>query len=74
MPAPFSVRREAGAYLVEGPGVERLIGSVNFGDEESMNWFHRTLRRLGVIELLREAGAGQGDTVVMGGMEFDYVE
>ena len=60
--------------MVEGPGVRRLIDSVNFGDEESLNWFHRTLRRLGVIDRLREAGAGEGDTVKMDDMEFDFVE
>jgi GTP-binding protein len=63
-----------GAYLVEGPGAQRLLDSVNFGDEESMNWFHRTLRRLGVIDRLREMGAGEGDTIVLGDMEFDFVE
>ena len=34
--------------------MERLIDSVNFDDQESLNWFHRTLRRLGVIDRLRE--------------------
>lgn len=70
----FAVRVEGGVYYVEGPGAVRLLGSVNFADEESMNWFHHSLRRLGVIDRLREAGAGQGDTVVMGDMEFDFVE
>lgn len=71
---PFTVKILEGAYWVEGTGVQRLIDSVNFGDEDSMNWFHHTLRRIGVIDLLREAGAAQGDTVVMGDMEFDFVE
>ena len=70
----FIVSVEDDVYFVEGKGVERLIDSVNFGDEESMNWFHRTLRRVGVIDKLREAGAGEGSTVVMGDMEFDFVE
>ncbi|MCL1963456.1 MAG: GTPase ObgE [Firmicutes bacterium] len=70
----FAVSAQEGVFFVEGAGVDRLIGSVNFGDEDSMNWFHRTLRRAGVIDLLREAGAGEGDTVVMGDMEFDFVE
>lgn len=70
----FAVRREDDYYIVEGPGVDRLIRSVNFSDHESMSWFHQTLRRLGVIDQLREAGAGEGDTVVMGDMEFDFVE
>jgi GTP-binding protein len=63
-----------GKYDISGAGVERILGSVNFSDHDSLNWFHRTLRRRGVIDLLREAGAREGDTVMMGDMEFDYVE
>ena len=54
--------------------MERLIDSVNFDDLESLNWFHRTLRRLGVIDALREHGAGEGSTVRIAEMEFDFVE
>ena len=70
----FEVKKEEDGYHVTGAGVERLIDSVNFGDEESMNWFHSTLRRSGIIDALRRAGASEGDTVVLGGMEFDFVE
>lgn len=70
----FDIRAEDGCYIVDGPGAERLIASVNFDNEESMNWFHQRLRRLGVIDRLREAGAAQGDTVILGDMEFDFVE
>ena len=51
-----------------------LLDSVNFDDTESLNWFHRTLRRWGVIDALREAGAGEGSTVAIGEMEFDFIE
>ena len=68
------LRDEDGVFEVAGPGMERLIDSVNFDDTESMNWFHRTLKRTGVIDALREAGAGEGSTVRIGGMEFDFVE
>ena len=61
-------------YEVTGTSMERLLDSVNFDDEESMNWFHRTLRRWGVIDALREAGAREGDTVRIIDMEFDFVE
>ena len=72
---PFKVvRADDGAYEVVGPGMDRLIGSVNFADEDSLNWFHRTLRRWGVIDALREKGAGEGDTVRIQDMEFDFVE
>ncbi len=70
----FRVLFDGAAYLVEGPGMERLLESVNFDDLDSLNWFHRTLRRWGVIDALREAGAGEGATVRIGEMEFDFVE
>ena len=70
----FRVIFDGATYFVEGPGMERLLDSVNFEDLESMNWFHRTLRRWGVIDALREAGAGEGATVCIGEMEFDFVE
>ena len=70
----FRVVFDGATYIVEGPGMERLLDSVNFDDLDSLNWFHRTLRRWGVIDALREAGAGEGATVTIGEMEFDFVE
>ena len=71
---PFAVVRDKSIYVVEGPAMQRLIDSVNFGDEDSLNWFHRALRDRGVIAALREAGAGEGSTVRIGDMEFDFID
>ena len=70
----FGIERDGNAFTVTGPAMEHLINSVNFDDDESLNWFHRTLRRLGVIDALREAGAGEGSTVIIDDMEFDFVD
>ncbi len=70
----FKVVFDGKTYEVTGSGMERLIESVNFEDTESLNWFHRTLRRMGVIDALREAGACEGSTVRIADMEFDFVE
>ena len=70
----FEIVMDGSVFVVEGPGMERLIDSVNFDDLESMNWFHRTLRKLGVIDALRDKGAGEGSTVRISDMEFDFVE
>ena len=72
--APFTVSVEGGVYVVTGPAMDQLMDSVNFADQESLNYFHRTLRNRGVIDALREAGAKEGDTVAIGDMEFDFVE
>ncbi len=71
---PFTVRKSEDIYLVEGPAMERLINSVNFDDVHSLNWFHRSLRKMGIIDALREAGAQEGDTVSIEDMEFDFIE
>ena len=71
---PFAVEAENGVYFVSGREMDRLMASVNFDNEDSLNWFHRSLRRLGVIDALRERGAKEGDSVVIGDMEFDFVE
>ncbi len=70
----FEIERDGEEYVVTGAGIERLRESVNFDDLESLNWFHRTLRRIGVIDALREQGAGEGSTVRIGEMEFDFIE
>ena len=70
----FTVEVEDGVYVVSGPAMEHLIRSVNFEDVESLNWFHRTLRRLGIIDALRAKGAREGATVAIGDMEFDFVD
>ena len=74
IPDAFEVTLEDGVYVVSGRGVDRLIESVNFDDQESLNWFHRTLRRLGVIDALRTAGAREGSAVCIADMEFDFIE
>ena len=73
-PGTFEVVKDEDVYEVVGSAMDRLLDSVNFDDEESLNWFHRTLRRWGVIDALRQAGATEGDTVRIIDMEFDFVE
>ena len=70
----FQIVKDGKIYDVTGPAMERLIESVNFDDNESMNWFHRTLRKMGVIDALREQGACEGATVRIADMEFDFIE
>ena len=71
---PFEVEVQDGVYYVSGREMVRLLDSVNFDNEESLNWFHRSLRRLGVIDALRRQGAQEGDSVLIGDMEFDFID
>ncbi len=69
----FTIRNENGVYVVEGRWIENLVGSVNLADDESFNYFQRSLRTKGVIDALEEKGINEGDTVRLYDIEFDYV-
>ena len=70
---PFTVRRENEVYVVEGPWVEKILGRVNLYDRESLQYFQRSLKNMGVIEALEKKGIREGDTVRVGEVEFDYI-
>lgn len=69
----FEVNLEDGVYVVSGSWIEAVGGSVNFSDEESLQYFQRALRNRGVIDELVKAGIQEGDTVRIGDLEFDFV-
>ena len=69
----FTVRRENETYVVEGTWIDKILGSVNFNDRESLQYFQRVMKNMGVIEALEEKGIEEGDTVRIGEIEFDYV-
>ncbi|MGX9706713.1 GTPase ObgE [Laceyella tengchongensis] len=68
----FTIRRENELYVVEGERIERLVQKTNFQYQDSVLRFARTLRTLGVEDALRKRGAENGDTVIIGGMEFEF--
>jgi GTP-binding protein len=70
----YEITKDGDVYVLSGASIDSLTGSVNFEDYESLSWFHRTMRRSGIIDALREKGCQEGDTVRMGDMEFDFVE
>ena len=69
----ITITKENDVYVVEGEWLFRLMGSINFSDRESLMYFHRVLRKSGVIEKLEAAGVVDGDTVSMYDFEFDFV-
>ena len=69
----FRIVRDGDLFIVEGSYIEYLINSINFEDNESLQYFQNTLKRKGIVEALEEAGIQEGDTVRMYELEFDFV-
>jgi len=70
---PFTVFVEDDKYCVEGNKVLKIVNSTNFNDYESLQYFQRALKALGVIEALTELGIQEGDTVKIYDLEFDFI-
>lgn len=62
-PDDFTIRKEDGEYVVEGPAIERIMGRVNMEDNESLYYFQKSIRELGVETELKKMGVKEGDTV-----------
>ncbi|MBR6676834.1 MAG: Obg family GTPase CgtA, partial [Clostridia bacterium] len=75
LPEDTEIRRApGGAYVCTGKWLEKLCGRINFDDRESLMYFQKSLNDGGIIEKLRAAGCGEGDTVKMFDIEFDFVD
>jgi GTP-binding protein len=71
--APFTVKSpKPGYFVVEGVGVEKMVGYTNLDAEAGMAFFQKYLRDKGIIAELERLGVRDGDTVKIYDMEFDY--
>ena len=62
-----------GAYVVVGSLVDMLCRNVSLNDPDSMAYFQKILREKGVISKLNAMGIKEKDTVVVGDVEFEFV-
>jgi len=66
-------RGDDAVFYVTGAWVEKIVGSVNFGEYESRMYFERTLRKAGVFDMLEARGIKEKDTVDVLGIQFEYI-
>ncbi|MDD6034019.1 MAG: GTPase ObgE [Oscillospiraceae bacterium] len=69
----FQVEVEEGVYYVDAPWLEPIMATINPDDYESLQYFQRVLRESGIIDRLDEMGVQEGDTVDIGGFQFEYI-
>ena len=70
---PYTIERdEKGAFVVEGPRIEKMLGYTNLESEKGFDFFQKFLKESGILKDLEEAGIKDGDTVRMYGHAFDY--
>lgn len=70
----FEIEVVNNEFFVTGPAVERLMGRVNIGDNESYAYMERMLKKLGIEDALRQKGVKEGDTVNLLDWVFEWYE
>lgn len=68
------VTHEEEGYSVHGKRITNLVSMTDLDNEEALYGFQRRLKRIGIIDKLRELGVQVGDTITIGELEFEYSE
>jgi len=70
---PFTIKKMSETYyLVEGVGVEKMVGYTTLETEKGFAFFQKYLRDRGIIAALEENGINEGDTVQIYDLEFEF--
>lgn len=72
LPFEVSYNEEDDVYVIEGSRIERMLGYTNLESEKGFEFFQKFLKTNGILDQLEALGIGEGDTVRMYGLEFDY--
>ncbi|MFP4478312.1 MAG: GTPase ObgE [Candidatus Izemoplasmatales bacterium] len=67
-------RTKADVYNVTGKLIEKYYRQRTLATDENIQAFLQKLRKAGLDKLLREAGAKNGDTIVIYDLEFEFIE
>jgi len=70
----FSIDMDGEVFVVSGGTIDKLMDTTYADDPDSMRRFQQILIKEGVIQALRDKGAGEGSLVRMGEWEFDFAD
>ena len=70
----FIVRKEGETFVIEGKAINRLMGRINIDDNESMYYFQKNLKSLGIEDELKKQGIQEGDFVKILNWTFEWYE
>ncbi|MBQ8426430.1 MAG: GTPase ObgE [Clostridia bacterium] len=70
----YEIFKEGETFVIVGTLVDVLKRNVVMDDMNSLAYMHKVLRDRGIIKQLREMGATDKSTVIIGGEEFEFVD
>ena len=71
----FIIKKEnEGIFRVTGDIAESMASKHNLNSPEAMSRFLKALKNKGLDDKLRDAGASDGDTIILNNQEFEFIE
>ncbi len=70
----INIYKRDNTYIVEGVPIDELVYRINPEDYDSLVYFQKTLEAMDVMSRLRDMGVQEGDVVLVGDLEFDYID
>ena len=70
----FTVSKEGDTFVIEGKAINRLMGRINIDDNESMYYFQKNLKSLGIEDELKRQVIKEGDFVKILNWTFEWYE
>ena len=70
----YEIVKEGDTFTITGTLVEVLKRNVVLNDMHSLAYMHKVLRDRGIIKQLRDMGATDTSTVIIGGEEFEFID
>jgi len=67
------VKRDGEVFRVSSRRVDKAVQMTDLDNPEALAHLRRRLRALGMDQALQEAGAKEGDTVIVAGQEFTFI-
>ena len=74
LPPPARIPRDEDFELEEKANQKFLIQNVTISSEDSFAFFQKVLKDRGVISELKKRGMKEGDVVVIGDLEFEWID
>lgn len=70
----YTIYQEDGTFYIDGPLVDYLVYITNFEDYDSLKYFQKVLADKGIIDDLKARGVQEGQSIMIGEMEFEFFE
>ena len=70
----WTIRKEGEMFIIEGKAINRLMGRINIDDNESMYYFQKNLKTMGIETELKRQGIQEGDLVQVLNWTFEWYE